>query len=243
MMINRLMNLLAPKGVLGFFTRFLLFLSLVAAANFAFDFVTGHHVHSFRYYFAHGLIVSGPFIAFFLAVTVFQIRLQRKLSRLSRKDPLTGLNNRRSFFEIVERMRVIDGRGVLLLIDADHFKAINDTYGHGAGDRCLKSIAHSIKRDVRRGDVVGRIGGEEFAVYLRATTRGHAKVIGERLTRPITFHGEDGFPLSVTLSVGAAIGIPGERLQDIFARADQALYRAKQEGRAQVVFAMPGLAA
>lgn len=242
-MINWLMKALAPKGVPGFLSRFMMLVSLVTLANVSFDIVTGHPLQSLLYYIAHGLFVSGPFIAFFLAVTVFQVRLQRKLSRLSRKDPLTGLNNRRSFFDTVERMRANDGRGVLLLIDADHFKAINDTYGHGAGDRCLKSIAHSIARDIRREDVAGRIGGEEFAVYLRATTRGQARIIGERLTRPITFHGDDGLPLSVTLSVGAAIGTPGEQIRDIFARADKALYHAKQAGRAQLVFAMPGLAA
>ncbi len=242
-MFNWLMKALAPHGVPGFLARFMLFLSMVMLANVFFDIVSGRTTQSLTYYIAHGLFVGGPFIAFFLAVTVFQVRLQRKLSRLSRKDPLTGLNNRRSFFDAIDRLRAIDGRGVLLVIDADHFKAINDTYGHSVGDRCLQSIAHSIARGVRREDVVGRIGGEEFAVYLRATTRGQARIIGERLTRPITFHDDDGFPLSVTLSVGAAIGAPGEQVKDIFARADKALYRAKQDGRAQLVFAMPGLAA
>lgn len=242
-MTDWIMQALAPRGALGFIARLLLLTGVVAMANLGFSLVISDDFHHPSYYIAHALFVGMPLIAFFLAVTLFQIRLQRKLWRLSRRDPLTGLHNRRSFFELITKIRANDGRGILLLIDADHFKAVNDTFGHLAGDRCLQSIAYTIKRGVRREDVVGRIGGEEFAVYLRATTRGQAKVIGERLTLPITFRGEDDRPLSVTLSIGAVVATHGESLDALFARADKALYEAKLEGRARIIFAMPGMAA
>lgn len=242
-MIDWLMHVLAPRSGWGFVLRLVLLTGLVAAANMAFSLAFNEHEHPTIYYVAHALFVGGPLIAFFLAVTVFQIRLQRKLSRLSREDPLTGLRNRRSFFDILAKIRARDGRGVLLLLDADHFKAINDTHGHHAGDNCLRSIAYTIQRSVRKEDLVGRIGGEEFAVYLRATTRGQAKVIGERLTLPISFRTASDEVLSVTLSIGAAVCTPGRSVDETLAAADRALYDAKLEGRARMIFADQNLAA
>ena len=242
-MLDWLMRAFAPRGTFGFVVRLALLIGVVALANFAFSRAFSGYDYPPTYFFAHAIFVGGPLIAFFLAVTVFQVRLQRKLWRLSRKDPLTDLNNRRSFFDIVQKIRATDGRGILLLLDADHFKNVNDTYGHLTGDRCLESIAYTIKRGVRKEDVVGRIGGEEFAVYLRATTKGQAEVIGERLTLPITFRSNDDAPLSVTLSIGAVVAKPGEGIDDIFGRADRALYDAKLEGRARIIFALPGMAA
>ena len=242
-MTDWLMQVLAPRGASGFVVRLVLLTGIVALANLGFSAVVEDENHPFAFYLGHALFVGMPLIAFFLTVSLFQIRLQRKLWRLSRKDPLTKLNNRRSFFEITQKIREVDARGILLLLDADHFKAINDTHGHLTGDRCLESIAYTIKRGVRKEDVVGRIGGEEFAVYLRATTRGQAKVIGERLTLPISYRAADDTPLSVTLSIGAVVATHEESLDDLFARADRALYDAKLEGRARLVFALPGMAA
>ena len=242
-MTDRLMRAFAPRSVVGFMLRLFLLTGVVAVANIAFSRIIGDDFHSPQYYLGHAAFVGGPLIAFFLAVTVFQVRLQRKLWRLTREDPLTGLSNRRSFFDSIGKIRSTDGRGVLMLLDADHFKSINDTHGHLIGDRCLASIAYTIKRGVRREDVVARIGGEEFAIYLRATTRGQAKVIAERLTKPISFRHDDGTPLTVTLSIGAVVATPGETIDAIFNRADRALYDAKLEGRARCVFALPALAA
>lgn len=242
-MADWLMHVLAPRSAWGFVVRLVLLTGLVAAANLGFSLVFYHHEHPASYYIAHALVVGGPLIAFFLAVTVFQIRLQRKLARLSRQDSLTGLRNRRSFFDILDKIRATDARGVLLLLDADHFKAINDTHGHLAGDNCLRSIAYTIQRCVRKEDLVGRIGGEEFAIYLRATTRGQAKVIGERLTLPISFRNSNDDIMSVTLSIGAAVGIPGQSVDELFVSADRALYDAKLEGRARMIFAIQDLAA
>ncbi len=242
-MIETFMQFMAPKGVASFFARFVLLTGFVAVANLGFSALIDDRYHSTAYYVGHALFVGGPLIAFFLAVTAFQIKLQRRLWRLSRKDGLTGLNNRRSFFESAERIRFEREQGILLVLDADRFKAINDTYGHQAGDSCLKSIAYTLKRGVRKDDIVGRIGGEEFAIFLRDTTPGQAKVIGERLTLPITFRTSDDIALTVTLSIGAAIATSADSLDDLFQRADRALYHAKEEGRARMIFASDVIAA
>ena len=235
--MDKLMNWLAPRGTLGFITRLVVLIGIVAIANLLFSaFVDDHPLHEPSYYILHAFFVGGPLIAFFLTVTVFQIRLQRKLSRLSRKDGLTGLNNRRTFFALADAARAEETNGVLMMLDADWFKRINDSYGHQAGDKCLKAISATLRSNTRKGDVVGRIGGEEFAIYLRDTSVSHASIIGERLTRPIGFQTDDGQTLQVTLSIGATISKKEGTLDDLFAAADGALYKAKVKGRAAMVF-------
>lgn len=236
--MDELMRLLAPRGTFGFISRLVFLIALVALANVVFGFwmADEYSMHSPTYYLTHATFVGGPLMAFFLAVTVFQVRLQRRLWCLSRKDGLTGLNNRRTFFDLTTAARTSKGLGVLLMLDADWFKKINDTHGHEAGDRCLKSIAYTLRRNVRHGDIVGRIGGEEFAIYLNKTTLEQARVIGERLTKPIPFRSTNDQHLSVTLSVGAVQSCPKATLDEMFALADSALYRAKLNGRAQMIF-------
>ncbi len=243
--MDHLMRLLAPKSWIGFFVRLVVLVGLVAAENIAFAYFFGglgkNDAHSASYYVAHAALVGGPLIAFFLAVTVFQVRLQRKLFRLSRKDGLTGLNNRRTFFDLVEKSRRNEQKGVLLMLDADWFKKINDTYGHQAGDHCLKSIAYTLRRSVRHNDILGRIGGEEFAVYLNNAPVETARVIGERLAKPISFQTENFQYLSVTLSIGAAKSYPDVTIDALFAQADAALYQAKLNGRAAFVLWEPAM--
>lgn len=234
--MDSVMGWLAPRSAFGFITRLFFLVSLVMASNVLFAVATDkYHTHSLGYFFAHALIVGGPLIAFFLAVCTFQIRLQRKLWRLSRKDPLTGLNNRRTFFDLGEAVHSTDSTGVLLMLDADFFKRINDTYGHQTGDKCLQTIAYVLKRNLRQSDIVGRIGGEEFAIYLKETSVQQAKVIGERLTKPIAFRSESDSHLSVTLSIGAVSSYPQASFTELVGLADTALYRAKVGGRAQMV--------
>ena len=122
------MRAMAPKGAWGFVIRLVLLVCVVAVANISFSLIFDDDPrHSIPYYLAHAVFVGGPLIAFFLAVTVFQVRLQRKLFHLSRIDTLTGLNNRRRFFELMERQTITERRGVLMVLDADNFKTINDT--------------------------------------------------------------------------------------------------------------------
>ncbi len=234
--MENLMRWLAPKGVIGFLLRLIVLIGLVAALNIAFGLLYDEHgLHEPFYYIFHATFVGGPLIAFFLTVTMFQIRLQRKLWRLSRKDGLTNLNNRRTFLDQTDKRRKQGRHGVLLMLDADRFKNINDSYGHQAGDDCLKVIAYMLRRNLRDGDVVGRIGGEEFAIYLQNTTVQQARSIGHRLTLPIPFDSKDGAHLSITLSIGAVASYPKATLDEMFVAADQALYHAKENGRAQMV--------
>ena len=239
--MNLVFKLLAPQTWFGGMMRVAAFTICIFLANIAFCYAyDGQLNRSFRYYCWQSIWVGGPFVALFFATASYQLRLQKHLSLLSRKDGLTGLNNRRTFLELAERRLLRTGQGVLLLIDADHFKRINDAYGHGVGDKCLQNIAHKLQWHLRQNDVVGRIGGEEFAVLLACATIEQARVICERLSQPIPFRtGEEETHRSFTLSIGAVVIDPLETLDCHLNRADQALYEAKEAGRACLKFWAP----
>lgn len=235
--MDQFMRWLAPRGAFGFVVRLIFFVGMIAAANVNFAiFFDELGNHTSGYYLSHAVVVGGPFVVIFLTIIVFQVRLQRQLWRLSREDGLTAINNRRSFFALTQQVRAKNDTGVLLMLDADRFKIVNDTHGHQAGDSCLKAIAYTLKRSIRQTDIVGRLGGEEFAIYLPKATASQALVIGERLIKPITFRTDEKQSLSITLSIGAVVSQPGTTIDQLFARADRALYRAKKNGRAQIVF-------
>jgi diguanylate cyclase (GGDEF)-like protein len=129
----------------------------------------------------------------------------------------------------------------VLILDIDHFKQINDTHGHAAGDAVLRECARAWQGTLREQDVLGRIGGEEFCAFLPETTREGALHSAERLreaTSRLKFPGRGGeFSFSVTVSVGvAALGTSDEQLAQLIDRADGALYVAKQRGRDRVEF-------
>ena len=237
--MEKLLRLIEPNSRSALVGRLVGTIGLIALANGLFFKLYGPPDPSNPlFHLLHAIVVGGPFAMFGLIILVYQARVQRKLSHLSRKDGLTGLNNRRTFMECTDRRREARAIGTLLLLDADHFKRINDSYGHQAGDICLQSIAETLRRNVRRDDVVGRIGGEEFAIFLCDTTVEQARIIGERLTKPISFHANESSTeasLSVTLSIGATENHPGLPLNKMLALADQALYQAKAEGRARMV--------
>jgi diguanylate cyclase (GGDEF)-like protein len=159
----------------------------------------------------------------------------------ARTDQLTGLPNRRAFDEycnlIATRRRATD-RVAILAVDVDHFKRVNDVYGHQSGDLVLRAIASAINASTRDDDVPARYGGEEFMVVLRNPAAGVAMEIGERIRRSVSeldlrpFGIDDG----VTVSVGVAYGThAGEPIDDIVERADRALYTAKRTGRDRVI--------
>ena len=157
-------------------------------------------------------------------------------------DALTGLPNRRYFDEfcalLARRRRAEDAVGVLM-IDIDRFKALNDRYGHGAGDEVLRAVGGSIVRAVRDDDVPARYGGEEFVVLLRNPGPAVALEVGERVRAAVAALDLTGLGLpSVTVSVGVAVAeYEDEPIGDLVERADRALYRAKRNGRNRVVAA------
>ncbi|MEZ5925010.1 MAG: PleD family two-component system response regulator [Hyphomicrobiaceae bacterium] len=159
-------------------------------------------------------------------------------------DPLTGLNNRRYMETHLKRLiaeALQKGRNLSVLIaDIDHFKAVNDTYGHDVGDVVLKEFARRLKRSVRGVDLACRLGGEEFVVVMPDTEIERACQVAERIRGQIAtepFDAGQGPPtLRVTASVGVAtLERPDDSAETIFKRADKALYAAKREGRNRVV--------
>jgi diguanylate cyclase (GGDEF)-like protein len=165
------------------------------------------------------------------------------LAEEARVDALTGLANRRAFDEAMDdafaRMRRLGERVVLLVMDIDHFKKVNDTHGHGTGDDVLRAVGETLRSNLREVDKAFRIGGEEFAVLMAATDLSGAKMAAERLrigvaaTRTSTQTGE----LSVTTSVGIALGSNTMRPDELLKTADEALYTAKTTGRDRIVVA------
>ncbi|MGZ4244408.1 MAG: diguanylate cyclase domain-containing protein [Solirubrobacteraceae bacterium] len=138
-------------------------------------------------------------------------------------DPLTGLPNRRAWDAQVKRASGDGSRLVIAMIDFDHFKTFNDTYGHPAGDRLLKATAAAWRDQLRGGDLLARLGGEEFGLLLRDCDTSVAAEVTERLRSSVS----DNW----TCSAGIAIGGPGESPDAVIARADRALYEAKAAGR------------
>ena len=168
------------------------------------------------------------------------------LCELSSRDGLTGIANQRHFRMVLQREldRVVRiGEPLaLLLFDIDHFKQVNDSYGHPAGDTVLKAVAWLLEAGVRPMDTVARHGGEEWAVVLPSSLAAHAEGTAERLRREIEnmpVFLEDGTQLGITVSCGGAAIAPWTGLspEDLIARADRALYAAKQAGRNRVRFA------
>jgi len=168
----------------------------------------------------------------------------RELKRLSASDGLTGIPNRRLFDEYLSRewrrARRSTTSIALMMCDVDHFKLYNDTYGHQAGDDCLRQIASTIQKIMERGaDIVARYGGEEFVVVLPETQIGGALFLAEKIRHAIH---ELHIPHSaspsgrVSMSIGIAAIVPDENNQqeELIKAADQALYHAKHQGRDRV---------
>lgn len=166
------------------------------------------------------------------------VALNQELQTAVVTDPLTGLYNRRKFdsmlaYEIARAGRYSQPFSVVIC-DADHFKQINDVYGHLTGDEVLKGVANLLQDNVRECDTLARWGGEEFAVLLPATAPPGAVRFGEKITGVIRGH-RFAESLRVTLSLGIAVWRPDDGPESLVRRADRALYQAKQEGRDRVV--------
>ena len=164
-----------------------------------------------------------------------------ELKHLATTDGLTGLANRRHLFEVLEqevyRAQRYGTELSLVMFDIDHFKRINDRWGHATGDWVLRKIARETHQLLRKTDQAGRYGGEEFVVLLPETDLAEAMLLARRLNRQISrtvITPEHGSPIPVTVSAGVATLAPDESGEALIHRADQALYRAKQGGRNRV---------
>ena len=148
----------------------------------------------------------------------------------ARRDPLTRVANRHALYEVLD-LNLTQGHPLaVILLDLDHFKAVNDTHGHQVGDDVLRSLGTLLRAQVRQGDVVGRWGGEEFLMVLPDTEPVQARAVADRLLHAIRGHAwPAGVPLTTSLGVTSAR--PGELQEQLIERADQHLYRAKAQGR------------
>ncbi|PBJ20677.1 putative diguanylate cyclase YdaM [Pseudomonas sp. ACN8] len=171
-------------------------------------------------------------------------RMERELQRLATTDALTQSSNRRHFFECAHReFAHARQRGEplsFLMLDIDDFKIINDTYGHQEGDNVLQRIADSGRAALRRGDLFGRIGGEEFAAVFPGCTPKMALQVAERLQQQIQRlrFTHEGQTFGITVSQGlTSLTAADENVENLFSRADAAMYQAKREGKNRIITA------
>lgn len=203
---------------------------LVAVAMIAFvDIVRGQSIEPFS-------LIAATMIAGYLPLIVQQLveveQIQRRSAVL---DILTGCLNRRSFeersAEIDAQARRTGAAVAIISLDIDHFKAVNDNWGHAAGDHVLENVAYVARKQLRRFELMYRLGGEEFVVVLPDTSAATALAIAQRIKHSIENTSADG--IRVTSSFGVAVGSDG--IEGVLAQADERLYIAKQSGRNRVV--------
>jgi two-component system cell cycle response regulator len=170
-----------------------------------------------------------------------QDEAQKKIVEMATRDELTGLYNRRYFMEALERevsrAKRYETDLALCMIDLDHFKRINDTYGHPAGDKVLLEIGKILKECIRQSDLPCRYGGEEFALILPSTQTEEAYIVCERVRDMVSQHQfrYNLYPLRITTSIGIASFNLSNPEAPLVYRADEALYQAKEGGRNTVV--------
>lgn len=171
-------------------------------------------------------------------VLAISLHLSNRNRELSEIDSLTRVFNRRVFSELLERERRRAVPFALLYVDIDRFKAINDTFGHAAGDCVLEQFALRLRETLRSRDIIGRLGGDEFAVIMPDADASDARSAAERAKRRVETSGFDfeGTPIKVTVSIGiAGTDMRGKSFEQINREADAALYEAKRSGRNRVV--------
>ncbi|CAA7620990.1 putative diguanylate cyclase [Magnetospirillum sp. LM-5] len=178
------------------------------------------------------------------------VEANQKLADMASKDPLTGLFNARAYYALCDQAlnqaRRSDQPLAMLFIDLDHFKRINDTHGHEAGDTVLKAVAACLLDGARRSDIIGRIGGEEFSMLLPDTDMVGGQGLAEKLRQDVEALLPDigGTSLKITASIGVAVARPHQRtVAEIQRDADECMYHAKRAGRNRVSTFEDGVAA
>lgn len=181
---------------------------------------------------------------FFFSIFLYLLKeidtLRKMQKEKLRYDHLTGVLNREAFLDDFKNSGNSKNNDAFLIIDADFFKKINDTHGHLAGDRALITITNALKKGIRNSDIIGRIGGEEFAVHLKNVNYELALEIAERLRENVIFSNESFDFEDVDLSVSIGVVLYQEKiaLPNLMKKADELLYKAKENGRNRVEHAI-----
>lgn len=161
-----------------------------------------------------------------------------KITQLMHTDPLTGLSNRRQLMELLEaemsKARRHDYALSAVMMDIDHFKSINDTFGHDAGDRVLAGVAQTMRSMCRKEDIVARFGGEEFVLILPSSPSASTLECAERIRKAIQDTAFEGISRQVTASFGVTLFTKNDTQDSFLKRADNALYQAKTSGRNRI---------
>lgn len=183
-------------------------------------------------------VVASVLLGLFVDRELNQIAREDHWKTRAMTDPLTALPNRRAFERGIAGLRPDDRTAALLLIDLDHFKVVNDTHGHAAGDYVLQQVSMILRANMRNRDLLSRLGGEELAVLVPDATMAEAQAIAERLRRAIETLSIDweGQTIAITASFGVAVAYGTTPSNELFVQADAALYAAKRGGRNRVVF-------
>jgi diguanylate cyclase (GGDEF)-like protein len=220
------------------FSDFITILTLYISGSLAFN------VHTFAGLFVATCapLIFAPVISWFTIGLIFEIHeLEEEMRLLATYDSLTGLLSRRAFMEQSNYIcHFAERQGLeftILVIDLDHFKKINDQYGHETGDKVLESFGKIMRLKSRESDLAGRIGGEEFAFFLPATTADKACNFAERLQKAIRedIIKKNNVHIRYTASIGLAYFSQTMNIEMAISQADKALYRAKRNGRNQTV--------
>lgn len=188
------------------------------------------------------LLLGGPILSVLLIRQAQLVVLNDRLRVLASTDSLTDCLNRRAFTADVATRIAGDGEspaGALLVIDADNFKSVNDRFGHDIGDEALTMIARALKSCLRGDDLLGRLGGEEFGVFLVGASQDDAEFVAHRMLaaiRDIDFAAADGRHCRLSVSIGGAAVKAPTSFAELYRLADRRLYDAKQSGRDRVEF-------
>ena len=171
-------------------------------------------------------------------------RANKALEQRANFDGMTGLLNRDGFFTRLDQMRADEMANVLMIVDVDHFKNINDSFGHPIGDQALILLSKIFRKILRENDLIGRIGGEEFGIFLHNTSASEGQIIGEMIRYEIentVFEPHHNMRHVITVSIGVTDVAPHQERSTLMVNADTALFSAKRSGRNRVVLFEPGM--
>lgn len=233
--LERFVRFTAPNGKVDFVLKLLVFLFICGALNHLRDVISNGFDgrNTFLNNTKDATFTALPMCSFALLLIGHLNKLQKQLYLQATRDTLTGLPNRRRF--LAATPEILHDGTALMIIDVDHFKAVNDHFGHDVGDACLIEVAAHLKETIGADGIVARIGGEEFAVYFDNIAGVDVEALATEMARGVNFDTGRGVVQRVTMSVGITMGEAGVARTTALNRADHAAFQAKAEGRARWV--------